>query len=46
MNGGGHYSAAGLQRYGTSVDAVLTELKQVIHESMTGKESHENHPAE
>ena len=46
MNGGGHYSAAGLQRYGTSVDAVLSELKQVIHESMTGKESHENHPAE
>jgi len=47
MNGGGHFSAAGLQRSNTTVEVVLSELKEVLQQSVAKEEkSNENHSTE
>lgn len=47
MNGGGHFSAAGLQRSNTTVQDVLAELKDVLQKSVAKEEkSNENHSIE
>ncbi len=47
MNGGGHFTAAGLQRTNTTVSQVLHELKEVLHQNV-GEEIkiNENHSLE
>ncbi|KAF0226804.1 MAG: putative signal transduction phosphoesterase YybT [Erysipelotrichaceae bacterium] len=47
MNGGGHFSAAGLQRANTTVQDVLAELKEVLKKSVAKEEkNNENHSTE
>ncbi len=47
MNGGGHFSAAGLQRSNTTVQDVLAELKEVLQKSVAKEErNNENHSTE
>lgn len=47
MNGGGHFTAAGLQRSNTTVSEVLTELKAVLQHNVDEEDkNNENHPVE
>jgi c-di-AMP phosphodiesterase-like protein len=47
MNGGGHFTAAGLQRSNTTVSEVLTELKAVLQHNVDEEDkNNENHSVE
>ena len=43
LGGGGHFTAAGLQRTDTTVEAVHSELVQAINEFLEGDVADENH---
>jgi c-di-AMP phosphodiesterase-like protein len=47
MNGGGHFTAAGLQRTNTTVSEVLDELKEVLRQNVDEEvRNNENHSIE
>jgi cyclic-di-AMP phosphodiesterase len=47
MNGGGHYTAAGLQRSNTTVNEVLAELQAILQQSVDEEDkNNENHSLE
>jgi c-di-AMP phosphodiesterase-like protein len=47
MNGGGHFTAAGLQRSNTTVSDVLAELKAILkHDVDEEDKNNENHSLE
>ncbi len=47
MNGGGHFTAAGLQRTNTTVSEVLNELKEVLRKNVDEEvKNNENHSLE
>ncbi len=47
MNGGGHFTAAALQRSNTTVSEVLAELKAVLQQNVDEEDkNHENHSVE
>jgi c-di-AMP phosphodiesterase-like protein len=46
MGGGGHFTAAGLQRTASSVASLNRELKKAVEEYLEGVEANEGNSAE